>query len=741
MLADALGAEDRPAVRRSQSRSTVEDSSAVVLATDYGDEWSELAPAATEESGQAADDSIGFRPFTFSDPGYVEEVPYEPLLAARFGWWGVSTSGSRAGTGEWMGLDGSSPFWDLQGISSNGTQTLDFSATGTEEESTAGNLYYFGGPGLTVDIDFDRFIHRTGHDPLIRPDGGFYDPPLRNGVPGYVLYGTDMNVGQDYAIRVQTLDADFKGNLTDNVQWGLKLWGMRKAGARMANSTQHCFNRTPAPGGNTCHVVSQGQEIDWLTAEIEPRISARFEALSIEYSRTMRSFQQDDQFVFNNFNSISPVYGLQGVGAYGFVPENYTEIDRLKVHADLFSDTELYVVAHLGNTHNEFRDSDRKFYGVDARVTNSVHDGMHLTAYGKTFTMNNSPDSTALNLRYPGQSSFWRESLPPQTFYNPDSYYLSLADRETGAVGVKGRWQPSYDFDAAPSWLTVTGGYEYRTLRRENVTYFLDSLPAFTQPDSNTNMVFVGLEQDWSREWNTYLRYRVLETDVPMLGVTHREQLSLDAAINSNQPDHEDRIEVGGTWSPADNFLVNGSFWVVNRYNHSEFVQFDEDDYPIVFNGWYAPTDRWSLSGGWATFSNYIDQDVTLGREDGRQAGELTAFTSQWVYYGRADVINLGTTYLWTDEVQLIGGFEYVRGSNRFLSPQSPPTATTPYSDLPAYSDVLVDSYRCTGGFDYRLTEAATFYFRYHYLLFDDIASSTQTGTAHMLLGGVSAVY
>lgn len=673
--------------------------------------------------------------FRFYDP------PYEPWFAARFGWWGVGKSGARSGTGEWQGLE-SSPFWDVDGIRSDGSRTIDFFATGVESESTDAGVYYYGGPGLTIDFDYDRFIHRIGHDPLIQPEGGFFDPPLPNNTPGYVLYGTDLNVGQDYAIRVQKIEADFKGNLNDDVKWGLKVWGMRKDGTRMVNSTQHCFALTPAPGGRTCHVVSQGQQIDWLTTEVEPSIRARFDWLTVEYSRTMRSFQQNDQTVLANFTAINATYGLQGVGAYAVVPENYTEIDRVKMNAQLNEYNELYALAFVGNTHNDFRDSDRKFYGGDVRLTNTSRDALRLTAYAKSFVQNNSADTIPLNVTYPGQANLWRESQTPQTIYNPDSYYLGLADRETHRAGFHGRWHPHDDYDGAPSWLAVTGGYEYKIIERSNVTYFLDALPAvFTQPDSNTHMFFVGLEQDWSREFDTYLRYRVLDTDWPLLGVTHRQQLSLDAAINSNQPEHEDRIEIGGNWSPTNNFMLNASLWIQNRYNHSEFVNFDEDNYPVVLSGWYAPTDRWSMSAGAATFSNWIDQDVTLGRENGVPGTELTAFTSRWNYGGRADVLNLGTTYLWNDRVQLIGGFEYVRSWNRFTAPPAPATAIGGYDDLPAYSQVRVNTYRFTAGVDYTLTELTTCFFRYNYFDYDDIASPFNAGTAHLLLGGISAVY
>ena len=56
------------------------------------------------------------------------------------------------------------------------------------------------------------------------------------------MWGQDLNPGQDYAIRVQQLKANFKGTLTENLSWGLNVWGMRKEGMRQTNSVTHCYN-------------------------------------------------------------------------------------------------------------------------------------------------------------------------------------------------------------------------------------------------------------------------------------------------------------------------------------------------------------------------------------------------------------------------------------------------------------------------------------------------------------------
>ncbi len=689
-----------------------------------------------------------------SDQGsqYVPSAPYSPWLAARFGWWGLHTSGAKSGVGEWQGLDESSPFWDLDGIISDGTQTIDFYATGVENESTQGHLYLYEGPGLSLDLDYDRFLHRLGHDPLggvpdangFPPQGGFFNPPLPAADPASALYGEDLSVGQDYAIRVQQLKANFKGRLTENIKWRLNVWGMKKEGTRQANSQQHCFTNTPAPGGRTCHVVSQGQHIDWLTMEVEPVIQARFDWLTVEYSRTMRSFQQSDELVFNDFTSFNLTYGLGGVGAYGVVPENATAIDRVKLHGQLGQFTEMYVLGHVGNTHNKFRESDRKFYGVDARLMNTSYEGLTLTAYGKTYSQNSSADTVALNDRYPAQSSIWLEPVAPQDFYDPTSLYLGLADRNFMKVGTKARYLPFADCHGLARRLALTGGYEYGQISRNNVTYDLEDLTPpvlFTQPTTVSNTFFVGLQQDWSWTLSSFLRYRMIENSWPLVGITHREQASLDAAINSNQPEHVDRIEIGGNWTPTDNFMANASFWIENAYHHSDLVDFDEDNYPIILSAWYAPNRCWSFSGGFATLSNWINQDVTLGREDGGSAGELPAWTSPWSYQGRANVLNLGVSYAVSRDLRLNAGFEQARTWNYFDAPPSPATATPDYSDLPTYSRVRVTTYRVLAGVDYELTQYFNSFLRYNYYDYNDKAMDFNAGQAHMFLAGVSGVF
>ncbi len=739
--------------------------------SNYEDEPAADSGAAAQDEAAAAaapaNDAVAESGTDYNSPLWQNNtaLAWEPVdsnnwLATRFGWWGVDSSGSKALVGEWQGLQSSSPFYDVDGLTSDGTRTANFWLSGPESEANMAGLEYYNGPGLQFDLDYRRFIHRLGVKPVggaplpngFAPEGGFFNPKQPTSFPGYVNFGSNyppgnsgvvgsdlVNAGDDYAIRVQQFDAEVKGNLNDNWSWKIGFWGMKKEGTRQANTQQHCSTASAPSSVRTCHVMTQGQNIDWVTSQVEPGIMYQTDWFSIEYSRTMRAFQQNDQLVYGDYNSINATYGLQAVGYNNWASENYTEIDRIKSWTQIAPDTDMYVMGWLGNTHNEFRESDRRFYGVDARVTNQSFDGLTSTVYGKSHVQNNSADTMSLNERYPG-NPYYLEPRPPQTMYTPNDNYLGLADRYWTTMGWKNRWRPFYDSYGVAKGFAVVGGYEWAQIKRSNVTYELDSLADFTQPTTVSNMLFVGVQEDWSPALSSFLRYRFTANSWPIVGVTERQTLSVDAAINSNQPEYVGQVEMGGTWNVADDFMLSGTFWVENSYNHSEYVNFSETAYPYTLSAWYTPNAKWSLVAGYASLTNWITQDITLGREDGG-AGELTAWTTPWNFVGDSDVINLAASYAATEKLRLMSQVEYVRAENYFLAPAAPATATTPYTDLPGYSAVINDLYRLSAGFDYLIRPQIDVFVRYNFYDVIDSTADYNSGTAHMFLAGLSGTF
>jgi len=643
-------------------------------------------------------------------------------LALRFGWWGVDTDGNLLKVGEYQGLQ-SSAFFDVDGLCTDGQRTADLTITGTEDEDSAFRLYWYGSC-LTADVEYGRFLHRLDHDPLT----AFLDTPDS---PQFA--GEDLNVGADYAIRVQEFDSSFKGCLTENVRWRLNVWGMHKKGERQASALNHnCI-------GRQCHIQSQAQNIDWLTMEIEPVVEVNLGPVSAEYSRTMRSFEQSDELVTRSYvgrpvEFIDPTQQF----TYAFVPENFTQIDRLKIRTDITGNTHAYAVLFAGDTKNRNRLTHRDFDGFDLRLLNDSIDGLRLVGFYKRFDETNQLPPT-----FPEDDQFPEGSKPSEEVRHP-------VDREWTKAGIKGRWRPCQSGFDVSRGLAFVAGYEYSQIDRAFVTFPLPNIDAeFTQPTTVSNLMHVETSMRWSNCLDTYIRYKMLNTDHPLLGVREADE-SIDdpdlefpsppdvTAFNTNQPEHRDFIEFGGTWTPSYNFMLSAYVGIDLKTNHSLAVHFDEDDYPIVLTAWYAPTCRLSFAGGVAYYSNWIDQDITFGNLHESPFGDEPQDTQPVDYRGRAQVYNLGTTYLWTDRLTLTGGVEWVRGSNTFFVP-SPEDAD--WTALPTFSDVIVETTRLSFGVDYCYREGITCYFRYNYYDWRDRAGTNESGTADMFLAGVAAYF
>lgn len=643
----------------------------------------------------------------YCDVSGVLNDPYD--TAVRFGWWGINNDGSLTKIGEYQDLD-SSPFWDVDMVRSDGRRTIDFWVSGLDEDanSARSNLYF--GPGLSARFRFERFLHRLDHDPLYGKP--ITEPPL---LPADNVVTEDLNVGEDYAIRVQQLDARFQGRLADNVKWRVNVWSQRKFGERQANAIAHCFDVDPGPvTNNVCHVLSQRQNIDWQTFEIQPVIEANFGPVTAEYSHTLRAFGQNDELVDRQYTRFPPFNGpgntLGPPFQYAFVPDNNTNIDRLKLGLVLNETNHLYGNAYYGYTENTFRDTSRQFTGFDVRYTNRSIDRLTLTSYVNMNADNNSnapfllpEEPVGTGLRHP-------------------------VDHTRTRAGLKANWRPWEDL---ADRFSVAAGYEYYLHRRDFAVYDT-ALGTFHQPDTSSNMLEFGPQMRWSRALSSFLRYKAWFVDEPLVGV--REA---NGRFNTNQPEQEHRVEVGGSWNPAMNFLTTAQVSLVNRWNRSQYADFSEDSYPFTWTMWYAPTQKLSLSGGYGYYSNWIDQDITLGYRF-NPPGDQTE-TTRWNYAGENHIVNVNLAYAWRPTVQFVAGYEWSRGNNVFTVPPSP--AGADWSQLDTFSDVEIEQNRVTAGADWQPYPHTTLYLRYIYFDWNDVAAGVDSGTTHMGLAGAGVIF
>lgn len=664
-----------------------------------------------------------------------------PGIVGRFGWWGTSNNGSAVKTGEWQGLN-SSPFWDLDGISSNGNQTIDFFATGNDNETSKGRLYWYN-QKFTADIDFNRFIHRLDHKPLYgfqRPDGS--DAVATN----------DLNLGEDYAIRVQQLDANIKGRLTKNLRWKLNLWGMRKSGERQVSSTQHCFD-AGGGGTNQCHVQSQRQQIDWLTMRMEPVIEANFfqGKLNVEYSRPMQYFATRDQRTqrlynhFGFFQNPDPVSGEGGAGFYdyAFVPENFMQIDRLKVQAVVTENDTIYANLLSGNLENKLRKTNRRFYGYDLRWTNHYFERLTVNTYAKYFKERQQAPPFFLGINQQVEPINNLMSLSGNRF---NDIHTPLNFTRTKA-GIDIRWRPVFG-NWEPRRLRIKAGYEYMQLDRDNGSYViaddsrteppLNPASVYTLPNSTTHKLYIGATKQLNQVANGYVRYKVRLTDDPLYGLRLSDENygngDVSTFSNTSLPQRQHVVEVGGSWVPSAFFGANLYAAIENRSTDNAFARFNEDNYPIVTSAWCRPHDQWTFTGGYAFYSNWIDQDITIGF---RESGDTNAaFTDPWRYTGTSQVASLGAMYEATSSLKLTGGLQYVRGRDAIKNSFS----VGDWSQLPNFTNVNVQTWRCNAGLDYLIGESIAGFVRYNYFDYNDMSLATNSGASHFLLGGLTIV-
>lgn len=696
----------------------------------------------------------------------------------RGGWWTTDVHGSPAMIGEYQDL-ASSPFWELDHLSTDGVSSHDVFITGTDNETTQAGWDY-AGPGLRADVEYDRFIHALSPDPL----ANFPQPVADPANPGSYLpvsgdfVAEDLNAGEDYAIRVQQLKAKFQGKLTDKIRWRLNVWGLRKQGERQVAAVADCFNH-PQIAGDTrqCHVLSRRQRIDWLTTELEPALEGKWGAVSVSYSRPMRSFNPNDQSLTRLYNSYPPIYNGGSMppqlgseaypdGAfypYAVVPENLTQIDKLKIGVDITDKTRLYGLLYYGNTENRHRNFERDFGGFDVRLTDRTIDSLKWTGYAKlNCETNQLPavlisgeqlafdryDETEIECTWSDSRQYGGCGCEPVVvpcvvgedgvpdFFASDAL-VPLIDYTRTTAGVNGRWTPFRD---EPTWrrgLAVYGRYEYRLLHRENAVFPGTLEPAvvvdFDQPNTGSHIFHAGVSQRWSRACDTFVRFTTRYDSQPLYAVR-----GSNGTTNSSLPVHTDLVELGGTWSPAAYFFADVTFGIQNRFQHSAVADFDEDSYPLTVSAWYAPTCALTFSAGYAYLTNWIQQAITLG-DDYDDGAPYAPVTRYWDYGGRSEVWSLGSTYAWTRRLTLRGNLQYVRGRNQI--------ASTVFEEPYVWPEIAelardgMDSIRLSAGFDYRLPPCATSYFRYSYLDYDDSVRPTRDGAAHLFLAGLSGRY
>ena len=464
-----------------------------------------------------------------------------------------------------------------------------------------------------------------------------------------------------------------------------------------------------------CHVVSQPQEIDWVSTRVEPAIEARIGPVTAEYSRPMRFFGQHDSVVTRSYGSLHPYNDYAVDYPYAVVPETVWQTDRLKLRTELPQRTYVFAQLFQGTTENLQRDTHRDSYGFDVRASNSYFSRMTLSGFVR---YNRQLNQFPPYLVTPEDITLFVPTaiVPPYGLRHPIDY-LRIS---TGADAV---WRP-FRTGGLADQLAFNAGTELGTIGRSYADYQVENPPGFVTQDYTSYVSYsVATSMRWHPRFDNRVRYRHRNTSHPLFGLD-----SYFDVTNTNLPTSEDMVSLDTTWLAADNFMATASVSLENRHNHSSVADYVEDNYPLIFTFWYAPRSAWSISGGYGFLSNWIDQDMYFPG-DTPEVEPLDR--QQWDYGGRGHVLSFGASYACTERLTFSGSLQEVWATDVFE-----PLALWP--DLPSYSDVQVSTRRYACGIDWTARAHLSAYLRYIYEHYDDVSAPYNSGRAHMVLAGLT---
>jgi predicted porin len=209
---------------------------------------------------------------------------------------------------------------------------------------------------------------------------------------------------------------------------------------------------------------------------------------------------------------------------------------------------------------------------------------------------------------------------------------------------------------------------------------------------------------------------------------------------NSSLPTDEVVGEVGANWYPTRNFYLTATVGWDNRDHNDSVTVFHEQSYPYSATAWYRVTPEWSLTAGYADFTDFVAQDINVGDVIGNGISE---FRGVWRYAGREHVFHVGTSYALTPRVLLTGRVEYVDGIDRITQAQgtSADLGFQNFDFIPDAALQSVQTIRVISGVDWKIRPRVAAYFRYIFQNYDDRAVPDNSGQVHLFLGGFSAFF
>ncbi|MBE0428150.1 MAG: MtrB/PioB family outer membrane beta-barrel protein [Nitrospirae bacterium] len=445
---------------------------------------------------------------------------------------------------------------------------------------------------LSTDIDLNRILreefsyfrmpHFLEHDPLKNLNAVFRNP-AGDPVPPVNEF-TDLDAGSEYMIRYSTLKSKttFRLPFLPGSEVFFDYRKEQRQGHRQAITISKC---------SSCHVVSQGREIDEYTEDLNPGFKAKFGNeksgwLTVSYDYLKRRFGETGADPRNSYNpAVHPATGLPVFTSrvqyendnlpYNVVPSSEKDTHTIKAHGqlptvatDVFTS---YVNSTTKNTHVGNTYDLNSFIG---RITNTLVPGLALSGKFRWMDIDNDDVFVQVTEQPPlagPEAGLTYSEVHPD--FNPEFYRKSAMNRKVYETEISAKYR-------LIKHLTLRGVFVWRSTDRD----YYEVEAGETKTDEYTARV--GLSFRKAKLYGN-INYEHQEIDDPFAnpgaacnpsgtnvpgataftGLQYFQFYNMRQLTLSNLPDKKDQVSASATWAVSPYVSLSGYYRYINESN------------------------------------------------------------------------------------------------------------------------------------------------------------------------------
>jgi len=540
---------------------------------------------------------------------FAEEKKAEKAyrLKVGAGYYTTSTDDTKTNVAEYDDTGGSAT--GLFGYTGSfGKNFIDLNARYTTQDDNAGNVNLDINRVFRFKMDYNKFIHRTRHDPLFQDElngkmvvNPFWDK--HGSLEGAQKWKyTDQQPGKNYQIYRQ--HTEMKAKVTVPSFPALTFHG----GWR--NEIRHGWRQGTLMTGKCtpCHIVGYGNRIDQTTNDLTVGATLKLGVVTVDYTYLDRDFSNDASTQNIYYDDVkTPSAGktalfagrlsMHGVDSIrNLIPDSSKKMHTIKARADLPAETTAYGSFVCTTMENDYNDLDVDQHVYNLRLTKDFMK-RRLTLSGRFRYIDINSD----NAYVPIENHF----VPTDPSYHVTDNFSFTRESAIDREEITGNLDAAYRLNRCT---TIRLGYEYDNIDRDT---FEVTKSGDTETTTHTFKVAVNGRPD--RKWKYRVGYTYKNIDDPFSNVGgccqevenlhsatpyyqifNRENRMHDGSVS---PESVHEIKLSATYMPKTSMSINGLFQYERQDNdHSDW---DSDRYMAGINFWFMPMKKLSFSLGY----------------------------------------------------------------------------------------------------------------------------------------------